>query len=291
MAPTSNTGDNRIRRSATDRSPALPSTRRYQEPGAACSLVPRSVPPTSWATAKRSLALVEGRNVTSNKSGCPPAVPSHAAPRALSTGAGGGGAGRAGGAVLSAPGRGRVSPGATAVLPVSALSGGTARAESGAGTAPAFWARHGEAVSTTASATSHASLFFRWCSPDPQNRGDVMRSLLHASAIFLLLASVACAGGSGGGDPAPDSSAKVRIENRSSSDMDIYVRPSLDRPIRLGFVPASDTVEFALARALIAGSAGFRLEARPVRAAGRPVLSDPLTARAGDEIFWSIPPQ
>jgi len=118
-----------------------------------------------------------------------------------------------------------------------------------------------------------------------------MRSLLHASAISLLLATAACAGGSGGGDPAPDSSAKVRIENRSTSDMDIYVRPSLDRPIRLGFVPASDTAEFALARALFAGSAGFHLEARPVRAAGRPVLSEPFTARAGEEIFWSIPPQ
>ncbi len=118
-----------------------------------------------------------------------------------------------------------------------------------------------------------------------------MRSLLHASAISLLLATAACAGGGAAAEPAPDSSTKVRIENRSNSDMDIYVRPSLDRPIRLGFVPASDTVEFALARALISGSAGFNLEARPVRAGGRPVLSEPYTARAGGEIFWSIPPQ
>ena len=118
-----------------------------------------------------------------------------------------------------------------------------------------------------------------------------MRSLLKAYATSLLLATAACAGGSGGGAPAPGSSAKVRIENRSTSDMDIYVRPSLDRPIRLGFVPASETVEFALARALVAGSAGFHLEARPVRAAGRSVLSEPFNAGAGEEIFWSIPPQ
>jgi len=118
-----------------------------------------------------------------------------------------------------------------------------------------------------------------------------MRSLLRASAISLLLATAACAGGSGGGDPAPDSSTKVRIENRSTSDMDIYVRPPLKRPIRLGFVPASDTAEFALARALTAGSAGFHLEARPVRAAGRPLLSEPFNTRTGEEIFWSIPPQ
>jgi len=118
-----------------------------------------------------------------------------------------------------------------------------------------------------------------------------MHSLLHASAIALLLATAACAGGSGGGNPAPNSNTKVRIENRASSDMDIYVRPSLAQPIRLGFVPASDTAEFALARALISGSAGFHLEARPIRAAGRPVLSEPFNARAGEEIFWSIPPQ
>jgi hypothetical protein len=118
-----------------------------------------------------------------------------------------------------------------------------------------------------------------------------MRSLLHAFAICLLLVTAACAGGSPGGDPAPDSSAKVRIENRSTLDMDIYFRPTLNRATRLGFVPASDTAQFALARALTAGSAAFRLEARPVRGTGRPVISEPFAARAGEEIFWSIPPQ
>jgi hypothetical protein len=118
-----------------------------------------------------------------------------------------------------------------------------------------------------------------------------MRSLLHTSAICLLLISAACAGGSPGGDPAPDSSAKVRIENRATLDMDIYLRPTLNRATRLGFVPASDTAEFALARALTAGSAAFRLEARPVRGTGRPTLSEPFAAGAGEEIFWSIPPQ
>jgi len=118
-----------------------------------------------------------------------------------------------------------------------------------------------------------------------------MRSFLHASAICLLLVTGACAGGSPGGNPTPDSSAKVRIENRSSLDMDIYIRPTSARATRLGFVPASDTAEFALARALTAGSAAFHFEARPVRGSGRPVVSEPFAARAGEEIFWSIPPQ
>jgi hypothetical protein len=121
-----------------------------------------------------------------------------------------------------------------------------------------------------------------------------MRSLLHASALSLWLATAACAGSAASapaGDPSPDSGVKVRIENRSSADMDIYLRPSLNRPVRLGFVPASDTAEFALPRTLTAGSPAFHLEARPIRSAGRPVLSEPFPTGSGDEIFWSIPPQ
>jgi hypothetical protein len=118
-----------------------------------------------------------------------------------------------------------------------------------------------------------------------------MRSLLHASTICLSLVIAGCAGSSAGGNPAPDSSPKVRIENRSTLDMDIYLRPMSNRPTRLGFVPASDTVEFAVARGLTAGSPAFHLEARPVRGTGRPVLSELFAAGAGEEIFWSIPPQ
>lgn len=117
-----------------------------------------------------------------------------------------------------------------------------------------------------------------------------MRSRLRSCSIALLLATGACAGGSGG-EPAPNLGTRVRIENRSSSDMDIYVRPALSRATRLGFVPGSDTATFALARAVVSGSTSFFLEARPVRTSGSPAISEPFTARAGEEIFWSIPPQ
>jgi hypothetical protein len=118
-----------------------------------------------------------------------------------------------------------------------------------------------------------------------------MRLMLRTPALCLLLASAACAGGSSSGEPAPDSRGKVRIENRSSLNMDIYIRKTFASPVRLGYVPASETVEFTLAPALIAGSASFRLEGRPVRAGGDNVLSEPFTAGTGEEIFWSIPPQ
>jgi hypothetical protein len=114
-----------------------------------------------------------------------------------------------------------------------------------------------------------------------------MRELLRPSVLSLLLTTAACAGG--GASTTPEPVARVRIENRSTSDVDIYLRPALRAATRLGFVPASDTADFALAPALISGAASFHLEARPI-GGGSPTLSEPFTARTGEEIFWSIPP-
>jgi hypothetical protein len=114
-----------------------------------------------------------------------------------------------------------------------------------------------------------------------------MHQLLQPSVLALLVATAACAGGRGGTTPEPV--ARLRIENRSSSDVDIYLRPALRSITRLGFVPASDTADFALAPAFLTGAGSFHLEARP-SGGGRPTLSEPFTARTGEEIFWSIPP-
>ena len=114
-----------------------------------------------------------------------------------------------------------------------------------------------------------------------------MRELIRTSLLSLLVATGGCAGG--GANAATEPVARVRIENRSGSDVDIYLRPALRSATRLGFVPASDTADFALAPALLTGAASFHLEARPIRG-GSPTLSEPFTARVGEEIFWSIPP-
>ena len=118
-----------------------------------------------------------------------------------------------------------------------------------------------------------------------------MRVSLSAFALSVLLATSGCAGGSttNDADPAPATSGTIRVENRASQDMDIYILPSLDRPIRLGFAPASETVEFALNRAALAGKSSFFLQGRPVRGSGNSVTSEPFTV--GNEIVWSIPPQ
>jgi hypothetical protein len=128
-----------------------------------------------------------------------------------------------------------------------------------------------------------------------------MTPLLRMATLCISLAGLACAGSSGSEQPTPESgrsekstpesSPKVRIENRSSLNMDIYVRKAFSSPIRLGYVPASETVELALPRAMVAGSSSFRLEARPVRGAGQREVSEPFSVRKGEEVFWSIPPQ
>lgn len=114
-----------------------------------------------------------------------------------------------------------------------------------------------------------------------------MRELIRTTLLSLLVTTAGCAGG--GANTTTEPVGRIRIENRSSSDMDIYLRPALRSATRLGFVPAMDTADFALSPALISGAASFNLEARPIRG-GSPTVSEPFTAGAGEEIFWSIPP-
>ncbi|HEY7482285.1 MAG TPA: hypothetical protein VH680_17355 [Gemmatimonadales bacterium] len=118
-----------------------------------------------------------------------------------------------------------------------------------------------------------------------------MSTLLRTATLCLWLAGLACAGSSSSEQPTPESGGKVRIENRSSLNMDIYVRKAFSSPIRIGYVPASETADIPLPRAIVAGSSSFRLEARPARGAGSREVSEPFSAGTGQQVFWSIPPQ
>lgn len=110
---------------------------------------------------------------------------------------------------------------------------------------------------------------------------------------LLVLLSLACSsssGRSGSDEPAPSASAKLAVDNRSTQDMDIYVRGATGGATRLGLAAASDTTVFSLAPALIVGAKSLRFEGRPT-GGGQPVLSDLFDVRPGEEIDWSIPPQ
>lgn len=111
-----------------------------------------------------------------------------------------------------------------------------------------------------------------------------------AMAVFALLGAVGCATNQGSGSSAGEP-ARIEVENRSSFDMDVYIRSDRGGSTRLGFAPASETTSFSLPPARLAGAGAIRFEARPVRGQSTPVLSDPYKVRAGELINWSIPPQ
>ncbi|HEX2249310.1 MAG TPA: hypothetical protein VHH32_03130 [Gemmatimonadales bacterium] len=105
----------------------------------------------------------------------------------------------------------------------------------------------------------------------------------------LFLAAVACFGAPG--SPEPNEQTRARIENRSSLDMDMFVRRNDGRISPLGLAPAGETTTFALSPSVTAGAAWVRFEARPVRGSGKVVVSEPFPIQMGDEVSWSVPPQ
>jgi hypothetical protein len=117
-----------------------------------------------------------------------------------------------------------------------------------------------------------------------------MPSLCRKPALLLLLSILAC-GGRNTGSPEPSNQTRAKIENRSSLDVDIFVRRNDGRVSRLGLAPGGETTSFALPPTLTAGAAWVRFEARPVRQSGEPAVSEPFPVKMGDEISWSVPPQ
>jgi len=115
------------------------------------------------------------------------------------------------------------------------------------------------------------------------------RVLTRFAAVLALLAAPACATNQSG-DSNPALQGSLEVENRSSSDMDLYVASERGGSVRLGLAPASETTRFRLTPGMLAGAGTIRFQARPVRG-GQPVLSDPYKVRPGDTIVWSIPPQ
>lgn len=117
--------------------------------------------------------------------------------------------------------------------------------------------------------------------------------VLRPSWLLLLLA-ISCSSGSApdtAPDPASGDQPRVRIENRASVDMDIYLLRSDGQRVRLGYVGGGETATFALPPTLTAGTTSIRFEARPVRRSGQPVTSEVFGLGMDEEITWSISPQ
>jgi hypothetical protein len=115
------------------------------------------------------------------------------------------------------------------------------------------------------------------------------RPLIRFAAAVALLAAPACAANQSS-DSDPSLQGRLEVENRSSSDMDLYVASDRGGSVRLGLAPASETTAFKLTTGMLAGAGTIRFQARPLRG-GQPVVSDPYKVRPGEQIVWSIPPQ
>jgi len=118
------------------------------------------------------------------------------------------------------------------------------------------------------------------------------RKMLLGPALLLALGSLGagCAGNqSSGSEGAQQWVGQLQVENRSSSDMDIYVVRRGDR-LRLGLAPSNKTTNFNLSPAQVAGGS-VRFVAVPLAGGpGEAARSDPVNPSPRDTIVLTIPP-
>jgi hypothetical protein len=113
-----------------------------------------------------------------------------------------------------------------------------------------------------------------------------MRAIHTVLVLLLLLA--ACAPQRGPRRPAaPDGpDTVVRVENRSFTQMNIYVLRGSQR-IRLGSVPGVSTRSFELPRNLVFGTTSLRFLADPLGSSRTPISRE-IPVREGDELVLTI---
>ena len=246
--------------------------------------MPSNVPPTSRAIAARSSAAGAARNATSADPGqrpsgargararCPPAAevaPGQARARHCSGG------------------RGRRSPRSPRSCP-SLLSGPGARATADGRRWSARPIR-ARPVRRTAGKDRRQRQCDRAIVAEVRSTNlDEVRScaLSNTLPLGLVIGTLGCASKST--DDEPRRTSRERFGSRTGPHptwISTFVRP-LKRPVRLGFVPASETVDFTLARGMISGAASFNLEARPIREGRARRLSEPfIAARRGRDLL------
>jgi hypothetical protein len=90
--------------------------------------------------------------------------------------------------------------------------------------------------------------------------------------------------------PGPEGYANVRVENQSTQDMRIYVRPGGGGSrFRLGTVVGLQTVVLKIPRTMVTGVTDLVFEIDPLSGA-RSSFSERITARPGEEIVLRIGP-
>jgi hypothetical protein len=88
---------------------------------------------------------------------------------------------------------------------------------------------------------------------------------------------------------AEEQRATVRVENRASLDMNIYLLRGAER-IRLGTASALSTQRFRIPPGVIFGPTTLRFLADPIGSTRTPI-SDEIIVNPGDEVVLTIPPE
>lgn len=88
----------------------------------------------------------------------------------------------------------------------------------------------------------------------------------------------------------PGERTTVRVENRSWSEMVVYVVRSGSQRIRLGSVPGVTTRVLTIPEHLLGATTPLRFIADPI-GSDRAPISDEIMVRMGDQVTLMIPPQ
>jgi hypothetical protein len=122
---------------------------------------------------------------------------------------------------------------------------------------------------------------------------SVKRFLRRATvASITVLLATACGGSpqSQVTSPIPEGASRLIVNNRSLTDMDIYMVKAGART-RLGMAPGGKTSEFNLMQGQVAGVGTIHFVAEPFGASGRAVTSEPVHMGPGSVVTFDISPQ
>lgn len=122
-----------------------------------------------------------------------------------------------------------------------------------------------------------------------------MRNLVQYTLLTaLLLAPLTACVAPPHTQPVPETkevAGNLKVVNRSSQDMDIFLIRGNGQRNRLGLAPASKTTGFALTPAQVAGVGPVNFQAVPILRGGQSVSSDQVVVTPTQEIRLDIPPQ
>jgi hypothetical protein len=110
-------------------------------------------------------------------------------------------------------------------------------------------------------------------------------------AILLLVVAVSSCGAMRGGDPSvQQEGALLRVENRSWSDMRVYVVTTAGHRTRLGMVSGSSSATLRIPVSVVAGGRELLFQVDPVGSRAT-ASSFSIFVRPGESVTITIPPQ